>query len=104
MSELKLNWVESLLVCRSFGMNLMTIKSSEEFQYLDEILRVLLDDHHYIGGSNLGSKSWYWVSDGLEISMKPEEWHNGKPDGQDQGEFCADFHDPYKREIGRAHV
>lgn len=94
ISDLELNWVESLLVCRSYGMNLVSIRTSEEFQYLNEIYskdRSSFGDHTYIGGTNLLNQAWYWVEDGSKMTIEPKHWHTGKPNGQHEEEYCGDF-------------
>lgn len=98
MSNLQLNWVESLLVCRSFGMNLLSIKSREEFKHLNEVSlrnKYLFKDHAYMGGTNLKNQPWYWVHDNSKMTTEHEHWHTGEPNGQHEEEFCSDYIDKY---------
>ena len=41
------------------------------------------------------NQTWYWVGDETEMSMLPDHWHTGKPNGQDENEFCSDFIDKH---------
>jgi hypothetical protein len=94
LSKLKLNWVESQLTCKSYGLNLLSIDSSDEFAYIRSLyLRndSIFESHTYIGATNLFNESWYWIGSGKKVTLNISEWLENGPNGQHKEEFCTDI-------------
>jgi hypothetical protein len=92
LSELKLNWIEAQLTCRSYGMNLLEIADSEEFSKIKDIYKqnkTSFTGQTYIGGSNLFKKPWHWIGSGKPMTLNHTEWNTGGPDGQHVEEYCT---------------
>jgi hypothetical protein len=72
---------------------LTSVETVDEFVNLKRILILsnLSSIHHYIGGTNLMNKPWYWVATGNEMTLNSSMWHTGGPNGQHLDEFCTDF-------------
>lgn len=95
LSKLKGSWIESHLICKSFGMNLLSIESHKELDFIKEIyvkFNKSLESHTYIGGTNLVSGKWQWIGTGKEFDLSLSVWHENGPNGQDSNEFCTDLH------------
>ena len=95
LSKLKLNWIEAHITCKSYGMNLLSIESSEELTNIRNIYKLnssIFEAHTYIGGTNLFNESWYWVGSGNQITLNQSEWIENGPNGQHNEEFCTDIY------------
>ncbi|CAO1417939.1 unnamed protein product [Diamesa hyperborea] len=90
--ELRLNWANSFMFCRSFGMDLVELTTEVES---DKFLK-LFGDHtktletwYHIGGSYMGAakNDFYWMTTGKRISY-PLKFHPGLPDNYLGKEKC----------------
>jgi Lectin C-type domain len=89
LSELKLNWIEAQLLCRSYDMSLLEIDDLDEFNLIKDIYKQNKTGQTYIGGTNLFKKSWYWIGSGKPMTLNHTEWNAGGPDGQHADEYCT---------------
>ncbi|CAO1377043.1 unnamed protein product [Diamesa tonsa] len=90
--ELRLNWANSFMFCRSFGMDLVEHTTEDE---ADKFLK-LFGDHattletwYHIGGSYMGAakNDFYWMTTGEQVSY-PLKFRRGLPDNYLGKEKC----------------
>lgn len=91
-TDLTANWLEAHLTCRSYGLNLLSLNSAEEYEHFKCIFiknAALFEVHTYIGGTRMNSNDWYWVNNGQPISAI--RWARGEPNGGRVKDYCTDI-------------
>jgi len=86
-------WTGSFSFCKSNGMELMTMDSEDEADYIMERLELNSDyiDYVYVGGvtSKLRDpNNWYWINSNYKKSEVSLPWGTGQPDNAAGGEYC----------------
>ncbi|CAO1417933.1 unnamed protein product [Diamesa hyperborea] len=90
--QLKMNWANSFMFCRSFDMDLVELTTEEE---ADKFLKlfadhaITLETWYHIGGSYMGAakNDFYWMTTAEQISY-PLKFYPGQPDNYGGKEKC----------------
>jgi hypothetical protein len=93
LSHMKLNWIEASLTCRSYGMDLWSVDTREEWDYIQYIFLKNIKDFEiitWIAGSKLGGDEWYWINKGEPFQPDTFEWANNEPSGGSD-ELCTNM-------------
>ncbi|CAO1364237.1 unnamed protein product [Diamesa hyperborea] len=78
-TDLTLTWIDSFVMCKTLGMDLVELPTSAEADYFLNICNqpqiLLTNTHFHIGGSYLGAKTneFYWMTTEKRISY-PLKW------------------------------
>lgn len=92
LSSLPLFWIEALLTCRSYSMNLLTIGSSAEYNYLKTVIQLnntLFQSNTFVGLTRLNGNQWYWINEGNLFNVTTVNWWPGEPNGGGASECAA---------------
>jgi hypothetical protein len=82
LSELKLNWNDASLTCRSYGMSLWFFNTRGEWDNMQNVYnnhRSEIERLTWIGGTKLASDDWYWVHSGESIWPSNFDWAINEP-------------------------
>ncbi|XP_046894040.1 ladderlectin-like [Hypomesus transpacificus] len=81
-------WATAERYCIHFSANLASVHSSEEYHFLQEVVRRESGDFSYVwlGGSDaVENQAWFW-SDGSRFEY--QNWHRGEPNNVRNREHC----------------
>ena len=90
------NWLDSLLFCQKFNMDMLTLESEKEYDNFQTILKnntSILDGMIYVGAVELEpykmgpNAPWMWVKSGQQVNTT-NKWNVGKPDNTGVGQSC----------------
>jgi len=87
------DWMGAFSFCKSNGMELMTMDSEDEAEYIMERLELNADyiDFAYVGGVTTSLKdrnNWHWINSNFKKSEVSLPWGPNQPDGGSNDEFC----------------
>ncbi|XP_017777572.1 PREDICTED: C-type lectin 37Da-like [Nicrophorus vespilloides] len=87
----KLNWINANLACKQYNMELLTIDTDEEFDFIDiHISKMENNIQIWTSGTDLGAEGAYkWMSNGRKICSN--RWHKNQPDNAGSAEHCIQF-------------
>jgi hypothetical protein len=92
-SHYKATWIESMTICKSFGMDFLTLSSLDEskhFLHLYEEHIPLFDLYTHIGAAATVARSttdWYWVENREKVNFTMK-FVSGTPDNYGGNEMC----------------
>ncbi|XP_017780312.1 PREDICTED: C-type lectin 37Da-like [Nicrophorus vespilloides] len=92
---IRANFHNSFMFCQRLGMQLLTINSNEEYDYIYKIITSELtfgwDSKLWTSGTDLGREGKFnWLSTGQPIKIN--KWLRGQPDNDHgSGEHCVEF-------------
>ncbi|XP_059488753.1 C-type lectin 37Da-like [Neocloeon triangulifer] len=79
------NWFEAARICKTYGMELVSIETKEEN---DEIRKMIDSQLYWISGSDMGSEGeFYWTGTGRKIETFTN-YREGQPDNYMGKEHC----------------
>ncbi|XP_017771139.1 PREDICTED: C-type lectin 37Da-like [Nicrophorus vespilloides] len=88
-----MNWHNAYLACKQYNMELITIDSDAEFDYIREFINSLTATNKvsvWTSGNDLGTEGEYkWMSNGRGVYSS--RWHNGQPTNAGGIEDCIHF-------------
>lgn len=90
---MKTEWVNALAVCKSFGMDMISLETKTESEKMLEICSKnanLFDVHTYAGGltaNSLTLDEWYWINSGKRLNYMLR-FAPGEPNNHKGSEFC----------------
>ncbi|XP_017783959.1 PREDICTED: C-type lectin 37Da-like [Nicrophorus vespilloides] len=91
----KANFHNAFMFCQRLGMQLLTIDSNDEYDYIFNTIKSEFnfgrDSKLWTSGTDLGHEGkFHWLSTGF--SMKINKWLSGQPDNDHgRGEHCVEF-------------
>jgi len=90
-SDIALDWVQSNLMCKTFGMELLTLNTEAEYVMFNDLARKSkpVSLHYYMGGLRTKNNVWYWMDTGDQI--KTMKWHPGEPNFDLNIHICLTF-------------
>lgn len=91
-TELKLNWIQALVMCRSYDMSLVSFNTAVDYIEFKELYMEnvdLFEEHTHIGGSKINRNDWYWVNSGSQVTTM--KFAKGEPNGAFIGENCLNM-------------
>ncbi|XP_017783958.1 PREDICTED: C-type lectin 37Db-like [Nicrophorus vespilloides] len=92
-SLIKANFHNAFMFCQRLGMQLLTINSNEEYDYLYKLITTELsfgpDSKLWTSGTDIAREGkFHWLSTGYPVKIN--KWLPGEPDN-DNGEHCMEF-------------
>ncbi|CAG9834979.1 unnamed protein product [Diabrotica balteata] len=87
------NWYAAMLHCRSFNMDLVSIESKEENDFLFQSLKSVLGKSEgwtrlWTSGTSLPYNQWVWMATGNPVVYT--NWYPGEPNNQTHQEVCIE--------------
>uniref|UniRef100_A0A6P7H0S0 Macrophage mannose receptor 1-like n=1 Tax=Diabrotica virgifera virgifera TaxID=50390 RepID=A0A6P7H0S0_DIAVI len=94
------NWLQAMFHCKSLDMDLLSIESKEENDFLSRKLKELLQGREYnfyTSGTRLPYNKWIWMSTGRPVTFT--NWKPNEPNNyMDNDETCIEVQ--YRYETG----
>ncbi|XP_017771138.1 PREDICTED: C-type lectin 37Da-like isoform X2 [Nicrophorus vespilloides] len=89
----QMNWHNAYLACKQYNMELISIDSDAEFDYIREFINTLTATNKvsvWTSGNDVGTEGVFkWMSNGRRVFSN--RWHNGQPDNAGSNEDCIHF-------------
>ncbi|XP_072387207.1 lectin subunit alpha-like [Diabrotica undecimpunctata] len=85
------NWLQAMLYCKSHNMDLVSIESKKENDFLYKILKRYFNTQqtwYWTSGTTLPYDKWVWMATGSPITYS--NWHLKNPDNYDGNEAALE--------------
>ena len=99
------DWEGSKKICEKSGYNLVSIESSEEWNFLNRTIHKEITNEYFIGlWKDTSTVVWRWLSDNSTVDASNEgvwPWATGQPSNGNTEENCAQMYGNFSNNFGR---